>query len=295
MSSKRLDLTIIVVNYNGQGWIQTTLKTLKTYYLSRTSRSISVMVVDNASSDNSLSYLQQLSWIELIKLNSNRGFAVGNNVALQKVLDRGISKYTMLLNSDVEFDQRSNLDLLLDFLDQNTNVGVITPQLILSDGSLDMASHRGEPTPWAAASYFLGLEKMFPNSKFFARYHQTYQDLSQPHSIDACSGAAMIVRTNLLKKVGLLDERFFMYAEDLDWCRRFREAGSTIEYFPAVTVIHHKNKSGVAAPQTSTAKAAKSHFYDTMLQYFDKHYKLEYPSFIRHLVKWIITIKKGVS
>jgi hypothetical protein len=184
---------------------------------------------------------------------------------------------------------------LIDYLNHHPKAAVITPQLILTDGTIDPACHRGEPTLWASTTYFAGLEKRFPYLKLFAQYHQWYKDLSQVHTIDACSGAAMMVRMAAVEKVGLLDERFFMYAEDLDWCKRFREAGYQIIYYPSVTVIHHKNKSGRQSDSAETAQKTNTHFYDTMLQYFDKHYETEYPRFIRRLVKYIITIKKGDS
>jgi len=127
-------------------------------------------------------------------------------------------------------------------MDANPNVAVTTPKVLLASGKLDPASHRGEPTPWASLSYFSGLAKAFPKSKLFAQYHQTYQSLDQVHPIDACSGAAMMVRTAAMEKVGYLDERFFMYAEDLDWCKRFRDHGYQVIYIPEATVVHHKYK-----------------------------------------------------
>lgn len=288
--TKQPDLEIIIVNYNSQFWLKKTLSTLKEFYLNKTKRQVIVTVVDNASEDDSLKMLgREFRFVNLIKLKENFGFAVANNVALRETK----AKYVMLLNSDVEFTQKSNLDVLLKFLDEKPNVGIITPRVEFTNGEIDPACHRGEPTIWAAFSYMSGLENMFSSSKLFAGYHQTYKNFRGIHTIDACSGAAMIVRGDLLESVGILDERFFMYAEDLDWCRRFREAGYTVVYNPEVIVIHHKNKSGIKSSSQSIARKTRKHFYDTMLQYYDKHYLDAYPKFVRGIIKYFLVIKKG--
>jgi GT2 family glycosyltransferase len=247
-------------------------------------------VVDNASTDGSIELVEdRFKWVKLTKLDKNLGFAVANNLALKKIK----SRYAMLLNSDVELNIHSNFDLLIDYLDANPQVGVITPKLILTAGQIDPACHRGEPTPWASLTYFAGLEKMFPKIKLFSQYHQYYQDLNSIHAIDACSGAAMIVRAELMKKVGLLDERFFMYAEDLDWCRRFRQNGGSVIYYPIVSLIHHKKKSGLQSQAKDTSRQTNEYFYSTMAQYYDKHYAEHYPGCFNWLIKQVINIKKS--
>lgn len=286
------DLTIIILNYNGRFWLKQTLETLKKHYLQVTKLKVNVVVVDNNSSDDSVKMLRQsFRWVELIALTENIGFAGGNNVALQQTT----SPFVMLLNSDTEMTPESNLDQLIAVMKDNKEIGIITPKVVLSDGELDPASHRGEPTLWASFTYFTGLEALFPNSKTFAHYHQYYKDLNTIHEIDACSGAAMIIRTSAIKKVGVLDDQFFMYGEDLDWCKRFRDAGYRVVYYPLVEVLHHKYKSGIQSQKGSLSSRTKHHFYDTMLQYFDKHYAHQYPKWVRSLIKNIIHIKKGVS
>ncbi|MCB9812822.1 MAG: glycosyltransferase family 2 protein [Pseudomonadales bacterium] len=288
--NKQKDLEIIIVNYNSQFWLKKTLSTLQEFYLNKTKKKIDVTVVDNNSTDDSMKMvLREFKWVNPIKLQENFGFAIANNTALKT----STAKYIMLLNSDVEFTSNSNLDILLDFLDKKTKVGVITPRIEFTNKDLDPACHRGEPTIWASFTYMFGIEKIFPKTKLFAQYHQTYKNLDSIHTIDACSGAAMIIRGKLLSKIGLLDERFFMYAEDLDWCKRVREAGYLVVYNPDVKVIHHKNKSGIKSTSQQIARKTRKHFYDTMLQYYDKHYKDAYPSFIRSIIKYILVIKKG--
>ncbi|MBP7843030.1 glycosyltransferase family 2 protein [Candidatus Woesebacteria bacterium] len=288
--AKQADLEIIIVNYNSQFWLKKTLTTLKEFYLDTTKKTVITTVVDNASEDDSLKMLgREFRWVQVMKLKDNFGFAVANNAALRETK----AKYVMLLNSDVEFTKQSNLDTLLKFLDEKEKVGVITPRVEFTNGEIDPACHRGEPTMWASFTYMSGLETLLPTSKAFSGYHQTYKNLRSIHTIDACSGAAMIVRGKLLESVGLLDERFFMYAEDLDWCKRFREAGYMVVYNPEVVVIHHKYKSGIKNTSQSIARKTRKHFYDTMLQYYDKHYLDAYPKFVRNIIKYILVIKKG--
>jgi len=144
-------------------------------------------------------------------------------------------------------------------------------------------------------TYFAKLEKLFPKIKLFAHYHQTYKDLNTIHQIDACSGAAMMVRNSAIKKVGLLDEMFFMYAEDLDWCKRFRDVGYQVIFYPKVKIIHHKYKSGIKSSNRKTSLMTRRYFYKTMLQYYDKYYQNKYPKFIRKILEYFILIKTDVS
>jgi len=290
MEDKSNDLSIIVLNFNGQQWLEKLLPSLKINYLSKTTFQVEVVVVDNASTDPSISFLKTIDWIRLIESDRNGGFSFGNNLALKD----NRAKYVMLLNSDTEFtEENSNLDILIEYMNKHETAGIITPKVELTNGQPDRACHRGEPTLWAAFTYFMGLEKLFPKSRLFAKYHQSYKNLMEIHPIDACTGAAMLVRTSALEKVGLLDERFFMYAEDVDWCKRFRETGYQIVYNPEVKIIHHKYKSGMGNSSKTAKSNATYWFYETMLQYYDKHYKDQYPGIFRDLLKLFISLKKG--
>jgi len=285
-----LDLEIIIATYNSEFWLKKTLHSLKEHFLAVTEYTCKVTVVDNASSDETLKLLQhEFSWVHVVALTENYGFSYANN----RALEQSSARYYMLLNSDVEFTEQSNLDTLITYADEYSEVGIITPRLEFTDGTIDPACHRGEPTLWAAATYFSGLESLAPDTAIFGQYHQGCKDLRSVHTIDACSGAALIIRHETLKKVGLLDEQFFMYAEDLDWCKRVREAGYNIVYNPEVTVIHHKNKSGIKSSSQALARATRRHFYDTMIQYYDKHYQKTYPPLVRKLIRYLLIIKQG--
>ncbi len=266
MSSK-FDLSIIILNYNTSDWLENVLNSIDTFASSSIKKE--VIVVDNASSDDSVEMVRKkFRWVDLIVSKENGGFAKGNNLGIKIAQGR----YVMLLNSDAEFTGKTDLKSIIEYLDENNAVGMLTPRLELPDGSLDLASHRGEPTPWAAITYFGKAEQFFPDSKMFGKYHQTWKNFDETHEIDACSGAAMIVRASVIQQVGGLDEQFFMYAEDLDWCRRVREAGFKIVYFPQATVLHHKYKSGLKNTSKKTSSTANHHFFETMKQYYQKHY-----------------------
>jgi GT2 family glycosyltransferase len=290
---KNPDLEIIIVNYNTPEWVKKCLISLEKYVIQKSRYEMKVTVVDNGSEAISRQELTEVvkhfSFVELLESKENLGFSGGNNLALKKAQ----SRYVMLLNSDTEATEKTHLDLILEYMDKHLEVAVITPRVELNDGGLDWASHRGEPTVWASLTYFTGLEKLFPKVRIFSQYHQTYKDLKTTHQVDACSGAAMLVRTAAMEKVGYLDERFFMYAEDLDWSKRFRDEGFKVVYFPESLIIHHKYKSGLKHSDQKTARKTSHHFYDTMLQYFDKHYQEKYPKFVRQLIQLFISLKKG--
>lgn len=288
--AEKLDLTIIILTYNSQFWLKKTLQTLKEFYLARTRSKVEVIVVDNNSTDDTVKMMRkEFRWAQLIVSPTNVGFAAGNNLALANVK----SRYVMLMNSDVECTADSNFDVLMNFLDQYPKVGVISPRIEFTNGKLDLASHRGEPDLWASFTYFSRLDRFFPTIPLFSQYHLLYKNMDTIHEIDACSGAAMMVRTAAMAKVGLLDEQFFMYAEDLDWCKRFRDAGYTVIYHPEVKVIHHKYKSGIKSASQEIARKTHGHFYETMLQYYDKHYRSRYPRFVRSIVNSFVQLKKG--
>src|SRR5258708_2156883 len=185
-----MDITIIIVNYNTTHLVKQVLESLQKFHAFSKVKT-AVVVVDNGSSDRLLSKLQkEFPFVEVIELEKNLGFAGGNNVALRQVK----TEYVMLLNSDTEFTEKTQLEKMLAYMDHNPHVAVTTPRLELANGEIDWASHRDEPTPWAALTYFSGLEKIFPSTKLFGQYHQTFKKLDSIHQIDACSGAAMVVR-----------------------------------------------------------------------------------------------------
>lgn len=280
-------LSIIILSYNTKNYLAQALLSIK----DQLTKDWEVIVVDNNSTDGSSAMVKkEFGFAELIQNKANLGFAGGNNIGI----GRAHGEYVMLLNSDAELLPDNPLDTLLEYLDAHPRVAAITPRVTMPDGSIDLGSHRGIPTPWNAFTYFTGLEKLFGRFPMLNRvlggYHQTWKNYNRIHEIDACSCAAIIVRGTAIQEVGMLDERFFMYAEDLDWCVRFREAGWKVIYHPEVRVLHHKNKSGIhretheSEEHLKTKRRAHAHFFDTMIQFYEKHYLVRYPKWIKHIV-----------
>lgn len=229
----RPKLSIIILNYNTKKLVKQAIKSIKTNI------SHEIIVVDNASTDGSLDYLKSLTNIKLVSLQKNLGFAAGNNHGLKKAK----GKYFLLLNSDTKIFPNT-LEKCLQYLDNNPRVGILTPKLVLSDGAIDLSCHRGFPTPANSLAYFIKLEQTFPNIKLLSGYHQTWKDFDTTHQVDAVSGASMFIRALVVKQIGYLDERFFMYAEDIDFCYRSKLAGWKTVYFPHAKVLHLKGSSG---------------------------------------------------
>lgn len=283
-------LEIIIVSYNSLFWLRKTLDSLNRFYLPYSKYNIMITVVDNASADDTVNFLEtEYRKINLIKSETNIGFSAGNNLALKK----SNADYIMLLNSDMELTEKSKkIDNLIEYMESDRNIGMITPKLLLSNGKLDPACHRGEPSFLDVFFYFSGFEKLFPKIKFFTKYHMLYKDFSTVHEIDAVTGACMIMKNNVLKKVGYFDERFFMYSEDMDLCRRFRMSGYKIIYYPDVELIHHKYKSGLSSLNSQTKKNISNHFYNSFLLYYDKYYKnIWYYKIARFFVLTFVYIK----
>lgn len=234
----KTDLSIVILSFNTK---DLTKKCLESVFSSELEEfHIETIVSDNASSDGTVEMIEEeFPEVILIKNKKNLGFAAGNNPGIR--ISRG--RYILLLNSDTEL-YRKSLTSMIRFMDKNPLAGAATCKLVLSDGSIDPACHRGFPTPWVAFSYISGLEKLFPKTKFFGGYHQGYKNMQIPHQVDCISGAFFMVRKQVVDHVGLLDEDFFMYGEDLDWAHRIQVKGWKILFNPKVSVLHKKKQSG---------------------------------------------------
>lgn len=291
MNQKKL--SIILVSYNSWQWVEKCLASFQNIvgWVPQEKKSpLEVILVDNASQDDVLTKVAaQFPWVHTIALDENRGFSAGNNAGIQQAT----APVIMLLNTDTEFPPDTDLLSLLEVFEEQKDVAVITPKVVFPDGELDHASHRGFPTPWNALMYFSGVAKRFPRWKFVAGYQQSWKSLDVAHEIEACSGAAMLVRKKAIDEVGLLDESYFMYAEDIDWCYRFHQEKWKIWYDPRVEIIHHKYKSGMGkAVAWETKEKTITAFYDTMKQYWRKFYMNRYPALVMIFVFAMIELLK---
>lgn len=229
--------------------------------------SAEIVVVDNASSVFSSELVNDvLPHAKVIRNTHNLGFARAANQALRTARGR----YLLLLNPDTVLAP-DTLRKMLSYMDAHPDVGCATPRLVLPDGRLDLACRRAFPTPIRSFYRMTLLSRLFPRSRRFAQYNLTYLDEHTEAEIDAPCGAFMMVRAEAAERVGLLDERYFMYGEDLDWSYRIKHAGWRIMYTPITTVTHVKRASS-RQRRPATIRA----FYEAMRifyrNYYEKHH-----------------------
>lgn len=292
-------LAIVIVNYNTCDLLRACLRSIEK---SDACHTITVWVVDNASTDGSAAMVRaEFPQTRLIVSPRNGGFAYANNLAIRAILDetdhaamqplRGVSSadYILLLNADTVVPCGA-LDGLVEYMETHPDVGACGPKLLLPDGSLDLACRRSFPTPEVAFYRMIGLARLFPRHPRFARYNLTYLDENCETEVDAVVGACMLVRVGVVREVGLLDETFFMYGEDLDWAYRIKQYGWRIMYVPSVTVYHHKRASSSQRPVQTIRW-----FYDAMRIFHRKHFAATTPTLLNAAIEIGITLKEYLS
>lgn len=278
-------LHLVVVNFNTAALLR---RCLTHAYASATAFPFTVTVVDNGSADDSLALLRrEFPQARAIAAGRNRGFAGGNNLALRAILDDlppgadRAHEYVLLLNTDL-FLAPETLQVLTDFLETHPEAGVVGPRVEKRDGTLDLACRRGFPTPASALYKLLGLSRRFPGHARLAAYNLTHLDPGRRTEVDSVMGACMLVRVAAIagaRGAGLLDERFFMYGEDLDWAYRIKARGWRVFYEPATRVLHYK---GATSAQRSGRMIVE--FYRAMYLFYRKHYAPAAP----RVLNWIV-------
>lgn len=279
-------LDVVILNYNRGDLLRHCLRSLAEVH---TRHTLNVWVVDNASTDDSVVIVRrEFPQVRLIVNERNSGFAAGNNLALHEILVEPTTNdhYVMLLNNDTVVEPDA-LDLLIEYLLAHPDVGAVGPKVVLLDGSLDLACRRSFPSPAVSFYRMSGLARIFPRSPRFGRYNMTYLDPDIQTDVDSLVGAAMVLRANVIREVGLLDETFFMYGEDLDWCFRIKAFGWRIVYEPRAVIHHHKR-----AASTRRAMPSIRAFYDAMRIFHRKHYAQRTIAPINWLIEAGITLKE---
>ena len=286
-----IDLGIIIVNWNTIDELE---KCLETVFASEGDFSYRVVVVDNASTDDSPERVRQnFPQADVLALDENLGYPKGNNIGLRHLgyhgkgqVDENAPRYALLLNPDTEVPSDA-LNQMVQFMDSRPDIGIAGPKLITSDGSLDKACRRGFPTPLVSFYHFAGLAKLFPKNERFGRYNMTFADPDQELEVDSVVGAYLQIRKDAIADIGLLDEVYFMYAEDIDWCFRVKQAGWKVWYYAPVTVYHIKR-----AASSKSAKA-QFEFWRAMLIFYRKHYRKNTPIIVHGLILLALLFKGG--
>lgn len=254
-----MDLSIIIVNYNVKEFLQNLIHSI---HKAGRNLSYEIIVVDNASDDGSIELLKEkFPEVNLIANDANLGFSKANNIGLKNAS----GKYILLLNPDTIVAE-DTFEKMIDFFKGNPQAGLAGCKILNPDGTLQLACRRSFPGPWTSFCKVTGLSSLFPQNKIFARYNLTYLDENDTYEVDAISGSFMMFPKSVFEKIGGLDERFFMYGEDLDFCYRIQQAGYKVFYVHSTQIIHYKGESTKRSSLDET-----KFFYNAMHLFVKKH------------------------
>ena len=262
MTSKtsNIDLSVIIVNYNVEYFLE---QCLNSVIMASEKLNVEVFVVDNNSIDGSVKMLKKkFPSVLLIENKKNYGFSKANNQAIEKAQGRNI----LLLNPDTVVEE-STFKKVVDFMDENPDAGGLGVRMVDGKGNFLPESKRGLPTPKVAFFKIFGLSKLFPKSKLFGSYHLGYLNEHDINQVDVLSGAFLLFKKEVSDKIGMLDEAFFMYGEDIDFSYRITQGGYHNYYYPETSIIHYKGES--------TKKSSVNYvfiFYKAMVIFAQKHF-----------------------
>lgn len=246
MQKKNIQLSIIIVSFNTKDLTRQCIQHVEKY---AKDMAYELIVVDNASSDGSaLMIEQEFPWVHLIRLRKNMGFAGGNIPAMKQAKGR----YVLLLNSDA-FVSEDVLQNTVTYMDQHPGMGILGCKLTNPDGSLQ-PSARMLPSPLNKLLHITGLASRFPGSRFFGRVDFSWWDHSRPRSVGWVVGAFFLIRGSCMAEIGLLDDRYFLYFEEIDYCLKARRKGWDVVFYPYAQVIHLGGQSAVKVPGKISTK-----------------------------------------
>ena len=278
-----MKLSIVIVNYNVRYFLE---QCLRSVYRALPGIEAEVFVVDNNSQDGSVAMLKrEFPQVKLIANRDNPGFAKANNQAIRKAK----GQYVLLLNPDTVVEEQTFLKAL-QFMDARPQSGALGIRMIDGKGRFLPESKRGLPTPWTAFYKIFGFSRLFPRSPRFARYYLGHLDPGENHQVEVLAGAFMLLRKAALDKVGLLDETFFMYGEDIDLSYRIIKAGYQNFYLADSHIIHYKGES--------TKKGSLNYvfiFYQAMVIFARKHFSQSYARLFQVFIYLAIYLRAGFS
>jgi len=278
-----MQLSVIIVNYNVKYFLE---QALHSVYKAMHGVNGEVFVVDNNSADGSCEMVRRkFPQTIVIENKSNTGFSVANNQAIKQAM----GKYVLLLNPDTVVEEDC-FRRCIDFMDTQLDAGALGVKMIDGKGKFLPESKRSLPTPKVAFYKMFGFASIFPKSKTFGKYHLGFLSNDEVHEVEVLSGAFMFIRKATLDKIGLLDEDYFMYGEDIDLSYRITQGGYKNYYFPNTTIIHYKGES--------TKKTSVNYvfvFYRAMIIFAQKHYSNKHAKLFSFLISFAIYIRAGIS
>ena len=278
-----MKLSVIIVNYNVQYFLENCLNSV---YNSSTIIDFEVFVVDNNSVDGSLQMLaEKFPQTKVIANKDNRGFSVANNQAIKEAK----GEYVLLLNPDTVVEENT-FKVCCDFFDSHEKAGGLGVKMLDGKGTFLPESKRGLPTPAVAFYKIFGVTNLFPKSEKFGQYHLGHLSKEENHQIEILSGAFMMMRKSVLDEIGLLDESFFMYGEDIDLSYRITQAGYSNHYLADTQIIHYKGES--------TKKSSINYvfvFYRAMAIFAKKHFSNKNAQLFSTLISFAIYVRAGLA
>ena len=276
-------ISVIIVNYNVEYFLE---QCLNAVFAALKDVQGEVFVVDNDSIDHSVSMVREkFPAVKLIANKKNVGFSKANNQAI----NQASGEYILLLNPDTVVEEDTFVKCI-DFMDKNPEAGGLGVRMIDGKGNFLPESKRGLPTPSVAFYKIFGISRLFPKSKRFGRYHLGFLSQFETNEVDVLSGAYMFMRKAALDKVGLLDESFFMYGEDIDLSYRITKGGYKNYYFPETQIIHYKGES--------TKKSSINYvfvFYRAMVIFAKKHFSQKNAKLFSFLINLAIYFRAGLA
>ncbi len=275
-----MDVSIVITTYNVRDLLA---ECLESVYRSRGLAAFEVFVVDNDSVDGTPEMIRErFPQVRLFVNDENLGFARANNRAIREASGR----YLLILNPDTRI-RENTLAHMVEVMDERPEVGLAGVKLVRPDGDMDQACRRSFPTPLNAVGKFLRLDRVFP--KTFGAYNLAWKDPDGDYEVDAVVGAFMFMRREVIDDVGLLDESFFMYGEDLDWCWRIKRRQWKVLYLGSQEVLHVKGASTRQNPLDMN-----THFHRAMFIFHNKHLERHYPFFVNWAVQGGIALRWGL-
>jgi GT2 family glycosyltransferase len=277
-------LSICIVGINAEKYLRNCILSI---HASTSQVPYEIIYVDNGSTDETKTMLErEFPEVRTIWNAQNAGYAKANNQAISLAQNNAI----LLLNPDTLVEHGS-IDELVDYLCQHLGSGLVGPKVLNSDGSFQAHCKRGEARPWEVFCYFFGLSRLFPRSRLFSGYLQGFLDEDEVHDVPAISGSCMLIRREVIDQIGPLDERYFAYQEDTDYCVQARKAGWKVTYVPASVITHFGGKGGTEHQPFKTIYVWHQSYY----RYYKKQLAQDYFFLFNYFYYFLMGVKLALS
>ncbi len=275
------DVAVIIVTWNCRAFASQCLRSLTA---EPSAHRFHIVVVDNNSDDGTVDVIRsEFPEVTVHANTDNVGFAAANNQAIRSTE----SSYVLLLNPDTETSPRA-VDALAGFLDADASVWAVGPTIVNADGTLQRSGVRF-PGNWNILCETLFLDRLFPYSRLFGSHTERYRDPAVPRPVDYVQGSCLMVRRDGIRQVGLLDEEFFMYFEETDWCFRMKRAGGKVCYVPTDSVVHF---GGGEFGHYDERRLV--HYHESLLRFYGKHYPVVREVAVRAILLMRSAIRIGI-